>query len=103
MFHWDAAPGERVAGRRFWIYLAVSLPITILTLMALFIWMSIADKASSEKTRVRDILHERAIKTWDSLRDKGFLKARPRPKKSTSHFSSDDQLEMQNVPAQSQS
>ena len=43
MFNWEAGPKEHVVDHRFWVYLAVALPITGVTLIFLFLWMFVID------------------------------------------------------------
>ncbi|ETN42734.1 uncharacterized protein HMPREF1541_01892 [Cyphellophora europaea CBS 101466] len=51
---WDHPPGQGVAGRQFGIYLAVSIPMTLVTLMFLFAWMNMVDfEAETAKTSIR--------------------------------------------------
>ena len=38
LFQWDAARGGAILSERFWIYWAVSLPLTFVTLLSWFSW-----------------------------------------------------------------
>jgi hypothetical protein len=60
MFNWEAGPQDTVVDHRFWIYLAVSLPITGVTLMLLFLWMFIIDiREQSPNMTIKDSVRKR--------------------------------------------
>jgi hypothetical protein len=38
LFNWDAGPGETVVIARFWIYWAVTVPLTLVTIASWLLW-----------------------------------------------------------------
>ena len=38
IFQWDAGVGEQIISRRFWIYWAVTLPLTLMTIIPWVLW-----------------------------------------------------------------
>lgn len=39
LFEWDATKGSEVVNRRFWVYWAITIPLTIVTFMAWMLWL----------------------------------------------------------------
>jgi hypothetical protein len=48
MFNWQAAPGQSVVASRFWMYWAVTIPLTVFVLVVWLSWLSTHNH--SEKT-----------------------------------------------------
>jgi hypothetical protein len=60
VLNWDAPPGEGVTDHRFWIYLVVTIPITVVTLIFLFGWMNMVDyEADTSKTTIKKSVRNR--------------------------------------------
>lgn len=51
LFDWTAKNGDNVTGDRFWIYWAVTVPLTVVVLALLFIWFRIHDQRESESKK----------------------------------------------------
>lgn len=62
MFIWDAPPGGRVVSHRFWIYWALTVPITLVIVVAfhVFVWTYLeADHENEAETPFQGIKRRR--------------------------------------------
>ena len=52
VFQWDAPKGESVVSKRFWVYWAVTIPVTLLVIIPWAVWTR--QRASDNRRRLRE-------------------------------------------------
>ncbi|KAI9729750.1 MAG: hypothetical protein M1834_006701 [Cirrosporium novae-zelandiae] len=50
-FNWDARPGKAVLGDRFWIYWAVTVPLTLVTILSWVVWSIWKERMEAKKDK----------------------------------------------------
>ena len=69
LFNWTAMDGENVTEDRFWVYWAVTVPLTIIVLLLLFIWFRVQDQNAKEsKKEAEDHSRKQETPSWLSSR-----------------------------------
>lgn len=48
-FNWDAKDGEPVVNRRFYIFWAINIPLTLIVLVQLNLWLSFRNRLNRER------------------------------------------------------
>ena len=55
MFNWQAPPGTNILSSRFWVYWAVTIPLTLLVLTVWLFWLHLHKSDTSDHSRMRSL------------------------------------------------
>lgn len=65
LFQWDVDAPSSIVSNRFWIYWAVTVPLTILTVVSWFLWT----RMMSSRHRMQDTMGRK--KFWSDINGRG--------------------------------
>ena len=54
MFNWQADPGKPVVSPRFWVYWAITVPVTVVIFLATLCWVFIQEWLHRYRARIRE-------------------------------------------------